>query len=455
MPPRSAAEPDLELAGVDVELGNFRKQDVSPSYSQVQSSSDKVPASDKAPDAETPPPSFFTILSLSKPEWPFLIFAFLLMIAGEAFGLYIPLCLASVYDAITNAALSSDDMLSVIQTKMGLVFVLHWSAMILATIRGTIIGIAGERVVARLRNDLYNHLLVQDLSWHDSMKTGDLVSRLGTDTTLIQGLTTGSLPEIVINLIKVVACITLMVIISPKLAGLTFAVVLFLLVTVVPFGAYIGSLAKKYNDALADAAGKSTEALGSMRTVRSFAAEKKEAARYTSKIGEPSKAGPCWFPFSDTDTTYLHGTKKALVSAFVFCILGLGVAFSAMYGTLWVSQSDVGVCLLARKHDDHNPDSVLPLVPPLSNPTLPAITTYDPLPLSPLICVHLFRLFLAGRLHRRRRRQAFSREHGSVPELRLPDSPRNRRRWRAPHGRSHRSGRRLESVRAPRAKVRG
>jgi ABC-type multidrug transport system fused ATPase/permease subunit len=68
------------------------------------------------------------------------------------------------------------------------------------------------------------------------------VSRLGNDTTLIQTLTTSSMPEIVLSLIKVIGCISLMIVLSPKLAGLTFGVVVFLLLAVIPFGVIIGKV---------------------------------------------------------------------------------------------------------------------------------------------------------------------------------------------------------------------
>ena len=307
----------------------------------------------------------------------------------EGMGLYIPIELASCYDIIVAEDTTKEEMLSEIMKKMRLVFMLHWGGICLGFFRGTIIGVSGERVVARLRAKLYSHLLVQDLAFFDKTKvrpppppppppmlllllltfvltaaslvhtcvfrlcgfcvsccgshtmlqTGDLVSRLGSDTTLIQQLATASLPSIVLGLIKVCACIVLMIVISPKLAGFTFLVVFFLLATTIPAGMYIGKLSKKYADALADAAGKSTEALGGMRTVRSFGAERKETDRYKSKIGDPEAHG--WFPGSEKQTTYLYGVKKAIFGSGVVFFFGFGVAFSALYGSLWVGFVDV------------------------------------------------------------------------------------------------------------------
>ena len=91
-------------------------------------------------------------------------------------------------------------------------------------VRGVIMGIAGERVVARLRNELYSAILHQDIAFFDARKTGELVSRLGSDTTSVQMATSRALPEAAIGAIKVIVSITLMITISAKLTAIVFTV---------------------------------------------------------------------------------------------------------------------------------------------------------------------------------------------------------------------------------------
>merc|ERR1719247_1031643 len=94
----------------------------------------------------------------------------------------------------------------------------------------------------------------------------------------------------------------------------------------------IGRLSKRYQDALANAAAASTEALGAMRTVRSFAAEALEHDKYHRSVGTPANGG--WWP-ARGETTYRTGVLKAIVlSASVGS--GLLVIFGALHVSLWV-----------------------------------------------------------------------------------------------------------------------
>ena len=128
--------------------------------------------------------------------------ALVLMALAEVAGLYIPLLLADVYDVIVDPTKTSDDMKSKVNKILSAVFIIHWSGMFCGFLRSSIIGVAGERVVARLRKQLYQKILIQEMAFFDAKKSGDLVSRLGSDTQLLQTATTSSFPEVVIGLVK-------------------------------------------------------------------------------------------------------------------------------------------------------------------------------------------------------------------------------------------------------------
>ena len=100
---------------------------------------------------------------------------------------------------------------------------------------------------------------------------------------------------------------------SPQLAGVALGFTLLIFLACVPFGKMIGALAKQYQDALGNAQNRSTEALGSVRTVQSFAAEDRERSRYREAIGDPD-AYPYWVPDKDKrqTTTYGVGVNKAV-----------------------------------------------------------------------------------------------------------------------------------------------
>jgi ATP-binding cassette subfamily B protein len=286
-------------------------------------------------DDHSEKPTLSKLMTLARPEWSWLLVAFFIMVGAEATGLYNPILVASAYDYLINPDLSQSDINTKINVVMIQVLVIHTAGVLGGFIRSSIMQAAGERVVARIRNRLYACILKQEISFFDTHKTGELVSRLGSDTQLIQQATSQALPEVILGMVKLLVTIGLMFWISPSLAGVTMAIVFSIFVVSLPFGKWIGSLSKKYQDKLGQAQTHSTEALGAMRTVQSFTAEDRERARYLDKIGDPDEF-PYWWPdnYKTHRTTYSVGFFKGIVSSGFYTFI-FGVGFGSMYVTLW------------------------------------------------------------------------------------------------------------------------
>ena len=166
---------------------------------------------------------------------------------------------------------------------MTTVLLIHLVGVVGGFLRASIMGVVGERVVARVRNQLYGSILRQEIAFFDAHKSGELVSRLGSDTTLLQQGTSNALPEVAIGVTKTIVCVALMFWLSPKLAALSFGAVFIILICSIFFGGWIAKLSRAYQDVLGKAQTYSTEALGAMRTVQSFAAEEREKQRYQAE----------------------------------------------------------------------------------------------------------------------------------------------------------------------------
>ena len=102
--------------------------------------------------------------------------------------------------------------------------------------RGAIFAIIGERMVARLRIQLYGSILKQEIAFFDEHKSGELVSMLGSDTTLLQGVISLSLPEATVNIVKAIVSVILIFVISPKLAGVSVGVLFGIVLIAMPLG---------------------------------------------------------------------------------------------------------------------------------------------------------------------------------------------------------------------------
>lgn len=124
----------------------------------------------------------------------------------------------------------------------------------------------------------------------------------------------------------------LMFYLSVKLAGLALGGVVIIFLLSAPMGKLMARLSKQYQDILGQAQTHSTEAIGSMRTVQAFAAERKEETRYSNKIGNPDSI-PLWWPPRDK-TTYRVGFFKSMVQSGFFTFV-FGAGFGFLNVTLW------------------------------------------------------------------------------------------------------------------------
>eukprot|EP00462_Mataza_sp_D1_P008354 CAMPEP_0175168416 /NCGR_PEP_ID=MMETSP0087-20121206/28940_1 /TAXON_ID=136419 /ORGANISM="Unknown Unknown, Strain D1" /LENGTH=564 /DNA_ID=CAMNT_0016458523 /DNA_START=72 /DNA_END=1763 /DNA_ORIENTATION=+ len=279
-------------------------------------------------------PSLRKVLQLSRAEWPALVVSFLLMICAETSGIAPPFILVQAYNAVVSDSTVSA-MKQVVTDAMIWVFIVHCGGMFARFLCSGIQGTAGERVVARLRNRLFRAILWQEMGFFDTRKTGELVSRLGSDTTLVQQATTTALPEVFSALTKVIASLVLMFRISVELTAVVLGTATLILCTAVPFGKFTAKISKRYQDALAAAQSVSTETLGSMRTVRAFGAERAELGRYANHVGEPDMFC-CWWPRKEAakNTTYRLGSIKAVANSGLGCSIW-GAGLSGMYASLW------------------------------------------------------------------------------------------------------------------------
>lgn len=150
---------------------------------------------------------------------------------------------------------------------------------------------SSERVVARLRKNLFGHLVSQEIAFYDVTRTGELLSRLSEDTQIIKNAATTNLSEALRNLSTAAIGLAFMFSTSWKLTLLALLVVPVISVAVRQFGRYLRELSHKTQAAAAVAASIAEETFGAIRTVRSFAQEGYETSRYSEKVNETLKLG--------------------------------------------------------------------------------------------------------------------------------------------------------------------
>jgi ATP-binding cassette subfamily B protein len=228
----------------------------------------------------TPRPSSLARLwPLLRLEWPAVTGATFLLLVGSAAALAYPQGVRIIVDG----AVAARDAISVRNAAllMGALAVVQGLAV---AGRAWLFAVAGERGVKRVRERLFRSLVSQEVAFFDAQRTGDLTSRLSSDTASLQGLLSSQLSMALRNAVQVVGGLALLVYTSPRLTGVMLLVVPAVALGAVFYGRKIRALARKYQDALADAGHVAEESLSAIRTVRAFAAEEAEVRRYGAAI---------------------------------------------------------------------------------------------------------------------------------------------------------------------------
>ena len=212
-------------------------------------------------------------------EWPSVAGATVLLVVGSAAALAYPQGIRIIVDG----AIAARDPGSVRTAAllMGALAVLQGFAI---AGRAWLFAVAGERGVKRVREALFRSLVSQEIAFFDAQRTGDLTSRLGTDTASLQGLLSSQLSMALRNGVQVIGGLILLIFTSPRLTAVMLLVVPAVAIGAVFYGRKIKSLAKRYQDALADAGHAAEESLSAIRTVRAFAAEEAESRRYAGAV---------------------------------------------------------------------------------------------------------------------------------------------------------------------------
>src|SRR5512133_1975734 len=216
---------------------------------------------------------------LLKLEWPSLTGATLLLLVGSAAALVYPQAIRVIVDG----AIASRDASTVRNAAFVMAALAVVQGLAIAG-RAWLFAVAGERGVKRVREALFRSLVSQEIAVFDGQRTGDLTSRLGSDTASLQSLLSSQLSMSLRNGVQVIGGLVLLVVTSPRLTGVMLLVVPAVAIGAVFYGRKIRALAKRYQDALADAGHAAEESLSAIRTVRSFAAEEAESRRYAAAV---------------------------------------------------------------------------------------------------------------------------------------------------------------------------
>jgi ATP-binding cassette subfamily B protein len=210
--------------------------------------------------------------------------------------------------------------------NVGFIFFLGASALLAlnAYFRITTTSWIAERLVTDVRREVFGHLLTLDQTFFETARTGDLISRINTDTSLIQTLFTNSAAVAVRSLLQLIGATLMMFFTSLKLTGIVFLVVPVILSPIWLLGRWVKRLTKQVQEAQGNAEAYAAEHLASVTTLQLFNREQTILGRFISHLDER-----------------LSLVKKRIhVRSGLVCIV-IFFAFASVSCVLWIGSQDV------------------------------------------------------------------------------------------------------------------
>ena len=187
----------------------------------------------------------------------------------------------------------------------------------------------GERVTADLRNAVYAHVVTQSPEFFESTQTGEVLSRLTTDTTLVQTVVGSSLSMGLRNAVLGVGAMTMLVITNPVVMTQVLGILVIVVLPSLYFGRRVRKLSRASQDRVADTSAIAAEVLNAIPVVQSFTQEQREAQRFDAA----------------TEAAFGTAVKRTRMRAFLvaFIITGtFGALLWGLYqGTQAVARGDI------------------------------------------------------------------------------------------------------------------
>jgi len=210
-----------------------------------------------------------------------MVLALLALLIAAAAMLALPMALRNVIDeGFTAANAAAIDRYFLLLLGAAGVFAAF------ASLRFYLVGWIGERVVADIRSAVYRRVIRMDPAFFEVTKTGEVLSRLTTDTTLIQSISGAGLSILLRNTIGFVGSLALLLFTSLKLALIILALIPTVLVPMLLFGRRVRKLSRESQDRVADTSGLAGETLNAIQTVQAYTLEALHGERYDSAVRE-------------------------------------------------------------------------------------------------------------------------------------------------------------------------
>ncbi len=273
-------------------------------------------------------------LSGLKGLWPFLLpyrsriaLAFVLLCLGSGTILLVPLAFRDLIDFGFGAQKQVNGGLFGALSLNGHFIVLFglacfWALAIAA--RFYTVAWVGERVTADLRSAVYTRVLSQSPQFFETLQTGEVLSRLTGDTTLIQTVVGSSISMGLRSLFQFIGGMIMLAVTSLYLFSLNLGLMALLTLPILAIGRKVKKLSRESQDKIADASALAGEILNAMPTVQAYTQERQEAGRFAAR----------------TETSFVTAVRRTRVRAALTALIITAVMGTIIF-VLWIGAQQV------------------------------------------------------------------------------------------------------------------
>lgn len=191
-------------------------------------------------------------------------------------------------------------------------------------IRYALVTRLGERVVADIRKAVFDRVIGMSPEFYERIMTGEVLSRITTDTTLIQSVIGSSVSIALRNLLMFVGGLVLMLLTSAKLTALVLLLIPVVVVPILVLGRRLRAISRENQDWIAASSGNAGEALGAVQTVQAFTHERASRQQFGDM----------------TETSYVVSLRRIQTRA-ILTVIVIFLVFSGIVGVLWMGANDV------------------------------------------------------------------------------------------------------------------
>src|SRR5277367_6710697 len=193
-----------------------------------------------------------------------------------------------------------------------------------AALRFYLVTWLGERVVADLRVAVYRQVVRMDPMFYETTRVGEVLSRLTTDTTLVQAISGVNLSIILRSTLSLIGGLVMLGLTSAKLMGIMLVLIPVVVVPLIVIGRRVRSLSRASQDRIADTSGLAGETLNAIQTVQAFTLEELQSERFGKAVEE----------------SFVTAIRRTRVRA-VLTAVGIMLVFGGITFVLWLGARQV------------------------------------------------------------------------------------------------------------------